>query len=191
MCFKNQAHRCLTLQCSFNPFTERTSLPVEARQEKLVSPPHSSANNSCVLDKPAFKNLRHQEPWQRSLTHNIRQLQQNRSHFFCHSKAKTQSEWVFWLSYRGWRAAGSPRADLLLSNHCTLSRPLRRVRGSLWLQDNFPQQTRSITATKCDSFVMGTAQHCPKYSFEVDGTARLAFKTNSSAPEPSRGSLLN
>lgn len=94
-------------------------------------------------------------------------------------------------SHRGWHAAGGPRAGLLLSNHCTLSRPLRRVRGSLWLQDNFPQQTRSITPTECDSFLMGTAQHCPKYSFEVDGTARLVFKINSSASEPSHGSLLN
>ena len=72
-----------------------------------------------------------------------------------------------------------------------LSRPLRRVRRSLRLQDNFPQQTRSIIPTECDSFVVGTAQHCPKHSFEVDGTARLVFKTNSSISEPSHGSLLN
>lgn len=60
-------------------------------------------------------------------------------------------------------------------------RPLRRVRGSLRLQDNFPEQSQSITATECDSFVMGTAQRWPEHSFEVDGTAKLVFKTNSSA----------
>lgn len=59
---------------------------------------------------------------------------------FAIQKGKQKEKWALWLSHRDWCAAGGCRACLSLSNHCTLSRPLQRVRGSLWLQDNFPHQ---------------------------------------------------
>lgn len=122
------------------PLTFSLKGNVEARQRKPSSSHLSqwSATIRCLLHKIAFKKFRYQESWQQFPTHN-RELQENRWYFFCHSKGKTKRE-VSTLSYRDWCAAGGHRAGLSLSNHCTLSRPLRRVRGSLWLQDNFPHQ---------------------------------------------------
>lgn len=59
--------------------------------------------------------------------------------------------------------------------------PFKGLGGHYGSRIIFLIRTWSITPTECDSSVMETAQHCPKHSFEVDGTARAVFKIISSA----------
>lgn len=58
--------------------------------------------------------------------------------------------------------------------------PFEGLGGHLGSRIIFLIRTWSITPTECDSSMMGTAQHWPKHSFEVDGTARAVFKIISS-----------
>lgn len=78
-------------------------------------------------------------------------------HFYCHSETKRKE-----CSDSAGEAAvlQAVLEQASLSGTTAFpSRPLRRVRGSRWLRDHFPEQTQSITPTECDSFVMETAQH--------------------------------